>query len=420
MVGRTVVIELHGITHGGEAVGRLEDGRAVFVAHALPTEQVQAVVTEAHRRWARARLVSVERASPDRVVPPCPYTGPEQPGGPPRCGGCALQHAAPSAQATLKHRIVTEQLARIGQLTDVPVAAVRQPASDGYRNRARMGVTAGGTLGFRRPSSDQLVAIDRCLVLHPRVQALRDLAGDAWNGCSEVTLRAGLQGDGAVVVATVQATDAIPELPDGDAGVVLVGTDGQAAPLREPTRITEVVAGIEMEVPATAFFQASTAAAEVLVELVRGAVDVQPGETVVDAYAGVGLFATALARDGATVVAIEGDPVAAASLQVNLDGADATVVAGDVTEGLTELLATGTHPAAIVLDPPRRGATPDVLEQVALLAPARVCYVSCDPAAFARDARILVDAGYELEQVSPVDQFAHTAQIELVGAFRRR
>jgi predicted RNA-binding protein with TRAM domain len=165
-------IDLDGITHGGEAVGRLPDGKACFVPYAIPGERVRVEVVEERKRWARARVVEVVRPSPERVTAPCPYFGQD------KCGGCQLQHLAPAAQPALKRRIVTEQLARIGRIVDPPVAETVVVRPFGYRNRARFGVDAQGRLGYRRAQSHDLVPIDRCLLLTDQAQKVRDEAGD--------------------------------------------------------------------------------------------------------------------------------------------------------------------------------------------------------------------------------------------------
>src|SRR5690606_13367621 len=128
--------DLHGFTHGGEAVGRLPSGKACFVAYAIPGERVVVEVVEEHKRWARGRLVEVVEPSPDRVPAPCPYFGQDE-AGEPRCGGCALQHIAPERQAQLKRQVVVDQLEHIGKLSGPPVEDTVTPATFGYRCSAR-------------------------------------------------------------------------------------------------------------------------------------------------------------------------------------------------------------------------------------------------------------------------------------------
>lgn len=405
LLGRVVELEVGGLAHGGDAVGHLPDGRACFVAYAVPGERVRARVTDARRRWARATTVEVLEASPDRVVPPCPLFGPD------RCGGCTLQHIAPARQATLLADVIADQLRRIGHLEPpggtVEVLRPHAPDGLGYRSRARFAVTPDGRLAFRRARSHDLQPVGHCPLLTPAADdALRAVA-TGWAGVEEVTLQAGTDGD---VTLAVRANDTDPRVPGTFATVGGTGTprgDGPAVAHHE-------VAGRMHRTGATSFFQASVAAAEVLVDLVRRAAEVAPGARVVDCYAGVGLFSAALAADGAHVTAIEAHGPACADARANTAGLPVEVVQADVADARVEAPVD-----VVVLDPPRTGAGAPVLTRLAGLDPARIVSVSCDPATFARDARVLVDAGYELTAVTGVDQFTHTGHVELVGTFTR-
>ena len=363
---------------------RLAEGRACFVPDLIPGEVVRVAVTERHRRWARGRLVEVLQPSPDRVVPPCPLVG--------TCGGCRLQHVAPPRQAELKRRVVVEQLQRIGRIPDPPVAPTR-PVGDRwparYRSWARFATTPEGRLGFRRRASDRVVAVDECLLLDDRTQAAKDALGRVEPGV-DVLLRTG--DDGATVA--VLRPDAPPEV---------VGPDA----------VTTHVAGRPLRVSATAFFQSGRAAAETLVEEVVAAAGVAAGDTVTDLFSGGGLLAAPLAATGASVTAVEADPAAAADAVVNLEGLPARVVRSRVEDVGAEVLAADV----IVLDPPRAGAGAATCRRLAAAAPRRIVYVSCDPAALARDAATLGTAGYRLERAVPVDAFGHTAHVEVVATF---
>jgi 23S rRNA (uracil1939-C5)-methyltransferase len=406
-------IELHGITHGGEAVGRLPSGKACFVPYAIPGESVVVEVVEEKKRWARGRLVEVVEASPDRADAPCPYFG-QDPDGRTRCGGCALQHVTPRRQAEMKRRILVEQLERIGGISDPPVHPTVTPAAFGYRSSARFGVTPDGHLGFRRLRSNELIEVDTCILLTPEAQDVRDEAGDGWEGVEEVTVRAGSQGR---VMVIAPGPGGMPPLPPGEADLALLGTGG-AAELRGDGVTTMTVAGLDYRVSPTSFFQAGPLGAEALVALVRESAAVQPGDAVLDLYAGVGLFAKALARDGATVTAVETHPSAVADAEHNLAGSDATVLRERAEDVVARLAAEGRWHDVVVLDPPRSGAGPDMVAAIAALESRVIVYVSCDPAALARDAKALLGAGLQLERVTPVDQFAQTAAIEAVAVFR--
>ena len=383
------MVDLHGFAHGGEAVGRLPDGRVVFVAYAIPGEQVSVEITEDHKRYARARLVEVVTPSEDRVQPPCPYFGPGA------CGGCRLQHIAPARRKVLQRQVVVDQLQRLGRIPDPPVAEMVDAGEYGYRNRARFGVTPSGALGFRRASSNELLPIDRCLLLDDATQALREKAGDGFAGVGEVEVRTATAGSAVVVDPTGSAH--------------LVAGDGE---------LHQTLDDLAYDVSPTSFFQSNTAGAQILLRLVRAAAGVQAGDTALDLYAGVGLFAKGLVADRATVTAVEGAPASAADAQRNL-GPSAQVVAAPVERTLPRMLRQRLTFDVVVLDPPRRGAGKDVTDQVATLAGRTIVIVACDPAALGRDAGILRERGWNLVEAVPVDQFAQTGHIEVVATFSK-
>jgi tRNA/tmRNA/rRNA uracil-C5-methylase (TrmA/RlmC/RlmD family) len=393
VVGSVVEMTLDGLAHGGSAVGRLPDGTACFVDYAIPGERVRVRVTARHRRWATAELVEVLDASADRVDPPCPLFGP---GG---CGGCKLQHIAPRRQAELLATVIADQLRRIGHL-DVggppPMVLPHRGDGLGYRHRARFAVDASGHLAFRRANSHDLVPIDDCLLLVPSARHALQRSATGWQGAREVVLQVGTDDQAALVVTA--ARDDVTMADD-------VSSD--------PPRVAFTISGRTLHAGATAFFQASVAAAEHLIDLVRRLTAATPGEHVLELYAGVGLLTAALAADGARVTAVEADIAACRDARENLAGLDVTVVQADAGRNVR----LRDRVDAVVLDPPRRGAGPEVMAWIAALEPKRVTYVSCDPATFARDARVLVDHGFTLGEVVGVDQFTHTAHVELVAAF---
>ncbi|MFP5309969.1 MAG: class I SAM-dependent RNA methyltransferase [Actinomycetes bacterium] len=400
-----------GFTHGGEGVARVE-GKAVFVAGALPGERVRLRVVEDRPRWARAELVEVLDGSPDRVEPPCPYL--------PDCGGCDLQHASPAAQRALKTRVVREQLERIGRLVDPPVADCLAVGPDtGYRTHAQLHAGPDGRLGFHRAGSHEVVAVDRCLVLAPEAQAVRDEVGDG-TGAQRVAVRGHAAGAAAVLTPGPGGMD----LPDGEADLLLEQPDGSAIAIRGEGVCTEEVAGLALSFPATSFFQVNTAGAEALVAHVLAAAGDLAGAVAWDLYAGVGLLSLPLARAGASVTAVEGDEAAAEWCERNAatHDLDVLVEADDVRDFVARSGdATGPHgePDVVVLDPPRTGAGIEVVAAIAALLPATIVYVACDPAALARDARALADAGYRLVGAQPLDLFPHTHHVEVVARFVR-
>lgn len=392
-IGRVVateVVSLHGFAHGGEAVGRLPDGRAVFVAHAIPGETVRVRVVESRKRWARAELVDVLEASVSRTTPPCPYFGPGQ------CGGCRLQHIDRAMHGELLRQVVVDQLQRIGRIP-APNVAETVPAGDfGYRTRARFAVTPQGQLGFRRHASHEVLAIDRCLLLDDATQAARTEAGDAWDGADEV------------------------EVSTGSQGRLVMASRTKARTIAAGGTITEEVSGLSFRVSPRSFFQSNRQGAQILLALVRQAAQAAPGDTALDLFAGVGLFARGLVADGATVTAVEGSSSAADDARHNLGGfgEQATVVHSPVERALARMDAAARYDI-VVADPPRSGAGRDVITALASRATRVIIIVACDPAALGRDAATLGELGWSLDQAIPVDQFAQTAHVEVVATFRR-
>ncbi|CAN5279183.1 class I SAM-dependent RNA methyltransferase [soil metagenome] len=403
----TVTIELHGWAHGGEAVGRLPDGRACFVAYGLPGETVEARVTRRYKRHATAELVRVVTPSPHRVQAPCPHYA--------VCGGCQLQHASPAHQLQLKTQVLVDQLTRIGRQTDPPVTPVVAPAGGwpaGYRSWARMAVDGQGRLGFRRRASHEVHHVPHCLLMTPEAAALRDAAGDGWRGVEEVVLTAGAD-DG--VLALSPGAGPLPPLPEGTFGVAVTdGAPGRApSVVRGPDRVRVDVAGVELQATAGAFFQAGPAGAAALVQMVLDAVGPLEGRTVLDLYAGVGLFAAFLARGGAHVVAVEANATATGDARTNLEGLDVEIRTERVEDALADLATADI----VLLDPPRAGAKAEVCTAIAGLRPQRIVYVACDPAALARDVATFDGLGYRLTGVQGLDLFGHTAHVEAVAVF---
>jgi 23S rRNA (uracil1939-C5)-methyltransferase len=413
-VGQIIELMLDSVAHGGEAIGRYA-GKVVFVPYAIPGERVRAEVVEEKERWTRTRLVAVLEASPDRVEPPCPYFGEG------KCGGCQWQHIAYERQANMKAAIVADQLRRLGRLDDPPVADTIVLAGDeellayGYRNQTQFAVTTEGQLAYRRAFGHDLIPVDRCLLLDTRLDDLQGALDMAWPELTGVTLRAGVNTGDALIVFDTDSQDE-PELSiDLPAACALRGPDG-VHPLVGSPWIHEEVAGRRYRVSADSFFQANTAGAVALVDLVTGYAEPRPSDVIVDAYCGVGLFALALAGSVAEMIGIESSPTACEDLADNAAGLDnLTIHEGAVEEVLPALLAQGQQADLVVMDPPRAGAGQEVIRGLAGLGPRRIVYVSCDPATLARESVFLGAAGYHLVEAQPVDLFPQTYHIETVA-----
>jgi tRNA/tmRNA/rRNA uracil-C5-methylase (TrmA/RlmC/RlmD family) len=395
-------LDVGGVAAGGACVGRAPDGRVVFVRHCLPGERVRARVTGETAHFLRADAVEVLRPSPERVVPPCPYAGPG------RCGGCDWQHVALEAQRRHKAELVQEQLRRVAR-TEWPVVVEPVPGDDqglGWRTRVSFAVDAAGRIGLRRHRSHALERVDRCLIASEDVERA-GVEALPWPGAREVAVAA--DGPQRVVAVTGRAAQ-LPEVP---AGVVV---DGRA--VRAPHGLRHTVLGRSYEVAAGGFWQVHRGAAEVLARAVLDGLDPQPGESAVDLYAGVGLFAALIGeRVGpeGSVLALESDPRACADAARNTaDLPQVRIRTVDVDASAVRRLGS---PDLVVLDPPRTGAGIPTARALADLRPRRLVHVSCDAASFARDLRVLLDAGWALEELRGLDLYPMTEHVELVATF---
>lgn len=387
LVGAVLDVAVGPVAHGGHCVARW-DGQVVFVRHALPGERVRAVVTEGgpSSRYLRADAVEVLDASPDRVVPRCPAAGP---GG---CGGCDWQHAAVPAQRALKGAVVVEQLRRLAGLEhEVAVEAVPGDADGlGWRTRARFAVGRDGRAGLRRHRSHEVVPLAGCPLCHP-VLGVEDLLAQRWPGV------------GAVAAAASAASGERVVLVDGVA-------QGRG-------RLAETAVGRVWRVTGDGFWQVHPGAADTLVDAVRDLLAPRPGERLVDLYAGVGLFAGALADDlgpSGGVDAVEASEGAVRDARRNLHRQPWVRLHEERVE---RWLRQGAVPQAdlVVLDPPRTGAGREVVEGIVARRPRAVAYVACDPAALARDVGTFRGSGWGLRALRVLDAFPLTHHVECVA-----
>src|SRR3954468_22789122 len=401
-VGRRFEVTVGPVAHGGHCVARHE-GRVVFVRHALPGGRVVVEVTEdRHARFCRADAVEVLQAAPERIERPCPYSGPG------KCGGCDWQHVSHEGQLALKADVVREQLARLSH-PDVPETDEGLPGGPlRWRSRARFAIDRAGEPGLRRHRSHDVITLDDCpITVEPAAQAV---LGQRWPGAGAVDVAV----DSAGVVTTTRLDRrGVPQ----STRVLRPGAD---VPEEPSGRAQRSAGGRDWEVEGTGFWQVHPAAADALVGAVTGAAAVRPGETVLDLYAGAGLFGGALAPGvggAGRVVCVESDPAACAAADANLaDLPQAEVWQGEVdAEGLAGLLEELGSPADVVLDPPRAGAGREDSQLMAGAGPRAVVYVACDPASLARDVAALADAGYRLVQLRAFDCFPMTAHVECVA-----
>jgi tRNA/tmRNA/rRNA uracil-C5-methylase (TrmA/RlmC/RlmD family) len=424
--GAVLELEVGSVAHGGHCVARAPEGHVVFVRHALPGETVRAVVTEQRKGFLRADAVEVLVASPRRAEPPCPWAGPN------RCGGCDFQHATPSYQRELKADVVREQLTRLAGLTfaevdalDVRVRALPdvpgQPEGLGWRTRVQYTVDAVGRAGLLKHRSHEVVAVDRCLIAHPEVQAAPVL-GKNWPDLDHIEVVASAGGDLTLLGSRAKLPRPATS-PDSKSPRPATSPDskGQPKPVSGPQRVEERALGREWSVPADSFWQVHPAAADTLAATVVELLAPRSGERAWDLYGGAGLFAAALAPhlDGTgRLTVVESDPKAAGAAQRCLrDLTTVTVLRSDVERALANPRWRGVD--LVVLDPPRAGAGRAVVEAIIARSPRAVAYVACDPAALARDVKTFRDAGWQLSVLRAFDLFPNTHHVECVALLQR-
>ncbi len=388
-VGETYTLRIESLVFGGAGLARLEDGRVVFVLYAAPGELVEATIERAHADYLEAVTTRVIEASPDRVAPPCELFG--------ECGGCQLQHITYPAQLAAKEAIVREQLRRIGHLDEALVLPIVGAANPwGYRNHVRFSTGKKyGDVGFISRRGRGLLKVETCPIAEPWVNELLPK----------------LQGKGA-------GLHQIQVRHNATTGDFLVGPAVPGLEVENGQKwYTEELGGRRFQVSAAAFFQVNSAQAEQMVRLVGEALP-ERGSLLVDAFAGVGTFAAIFAERFTRVIAIEESHSAARDAVVNLEPLPNVEMRAGKVEDVLPLL--DVRPDAILLDPPRPGCAPPVLRAIAEFRPSSVVYVSCNPASLARDLRILVEAGYCVDHVTPLDMFPQTGHIECVARLSLR
>jgi 23S rRNA (uracil1939-C5)-methyltransferase len=402
-------ITIDGMRHDGQGVGHRR-GKATFVYGTIPGERVRVRTIEDHSRWSRAELLSVLTPSPDRVDSPCPFFG--------RCGGCHWQHIDYPAQLALKQQIVAGQLRRTGQIASPPVRPTRGMQEPWfYRNHAQFALTPSGLPGFRAAHSHDVIAIDRCLLLHPLLDELHTALDIEWPELKRLSLRAGIH-TGEQMVIFEAKDDQFPALEvDMPVSCVLRLNDGSQIALVGETAYHEILCDRAYRVSADSFFQVNTLQAEGVLKKVEEYLDLAASDVLLDVYCGVGTIGLSLADRVARLIGVEESPSAVRDARANA-GDDRAVITieGPAEHVMAEIKERVTK---AVIDPPRQGCKPEVIEALLRLAPQRIAYVSCNPTTLARDAQVLTKGGYHLQVVQPIDMFPQTHHIETVSLWRR-
>jgi 23S rRNA (uracil1939-C5)-methyltransferase len=408
VTAETFTITLEKLTYGGEALGRLPDGRAVFVPFALPGERVRLQPIEQKRGFARAELLEVLEPSRERIAPRCKHFG--------LCGGCHYQHMPYEAQLAAKRDILRDQLERIGKIEDPPVReAIPSPQTWNYRNNVQFHLTTKGELGYigAGPASARILPISECHLPEDPIGVLwpqLDFKPEA--GIQRFSLRLGT-GDDLMLV--LESDDLIPPESQVEAGISVVHLSGEeAVVLAGRDHLVMRVLDRNFHLSAASFFQVNTPMAGKMVGYLLDNLSL-PAEIILDVYCGVGLFSAFLAPACQRLIGIEASPSACDDFVVNLNEFDHVALYQASAEEVLPYLEM--KPEVILVDPPRAGLDKHVLDAILAMRPGTLGYVSCDPSTLARDAKRLAEGGYRLKQVTPFDLFPQTYHIESISIF---
>ena len=447
---QSLTLEITGMSAEGLGVGRAE-GLVVFVPLTAPGDLVQVKLVKVAKTHAYGRLEGLARPSPHRIEPDCPVFA--------QCGGCCYRHLRYEEELRIKEERVRDALARIGGFADPPVRPILGADSrDGYRNKALLPLAqrrdGGLAMGFYARNSHRVVDCRRCALqpepFHRAMAAFRQWAqafGDPiydeathTGRMRRLYLRMG-QRTGEVMACVVvnggglrhekELALALRETVPGLASVVI-------SPHRERTNVAlgktfrtiwgrdwieDELSGLRVRLSPQSFYQVNHAQTQRIYEKAAEYAALSGKETVLDLYCGAGAIGLSMAGWAKRVLGVEIVPEAVENARENaaINGVgNAEFFHGDAAQAAEELARRGQRPDVVVLDPPRKGCAPELVETVAAMAPGRVVYVSCDPATLARDLRRFAGLGYPLIEATPVDMFPATAHVETVALLRRQ
>lgn len=443
-------IEITGLGKDGEGIGH-HDGMTFFINGALPGDIVEASVTKLKKTYGYARVVQIIKASDDRVESVCPVSK--------RCGGCSLLELSYQAQLRMKEALVEDDLVRIGGFDREYIKEIQEPIIGmddplHYRNKAAIpvGLSQDGRIvtGYYARHSHRIVEPDQTLgcmignaedpgitravkswMTENRVKPYDEMTGKGL--IRHILIRHGVH-TGQTMVCLVISGKSIPAAdnliesltetsPDIKSICININREKGNVILGERTEciwgepvITDRVGDVVFDISAKSFFQVNPVQMQKLYQRALEYASLDGSENVYDLYSGIGTISLFLARQAGHVTGVEvvPDAVKDAVRNARLNGITNTnFYTGKTEDVLPKLIAQGRPADVIVLDPPRKGADPEVIDTILAAAPKRIVYVSCDPATLARDLSLLcADGSYRLEKYTPVDQFPETVHIE--------
>ena len=432
--GEQLEVEIDSLAFGGRGLARA-DGLVVFVSGALPGDRVRVEITKAKKRFAEARTVELLSPGAERIADRCTHEG--EP-----CPGAPWQGLDYARQLTEKSAQVEEALRRIGGLDGFELEQI-EPAAEQWRYRNKLEYSFGerdgeAILGFHaRGRWDLIVDVDDCRLASERGNAARNAVRDwarlesvpAYDGrertgvLRNLVVREGWR-TGQIQTRLVTSAARFPKPPvdlhtaiEGDSG----GTDGPTGVLGEE-RLREELFDLKLEMSHGAFFQTNTEMAERLYAIAAEFAGLSGSERVVDLYCGIGTIGLTMAKRASEVWGLEIVPEAIADAERNAERnkiENAHFMAGSARTGVRPLIEQAGKPDVVVIDPPRAGLSQKIVRRVLECEAKKIVYVSCNPTTLAPNAAQMVEAGYKLRRVKPVDMFPQTPHIECVALLER-
>ncbi len=431
-------IEITGMTEEGSGVGRAE-GIAVFVPYTIVGETVRVLITKVHKTYAFAKLLEVIKASESRLKAECPYFY--------KCGGCQLWHMDYDAELEYKQKKVEDAILRIGRLDTQVSKIVGCDLTARYRNKVQLPVSEN-KIGFYRRNSHDVIDMEDCLLQTKRAKKIVDIIrkwinnykietyNEAENSgiLRHIYLREGLAGVLLTLVVTQReiphTKELIELLKDFVIGIVLNINSKNTNVVIGRENITifgkgtlkDKIGEIEFEISPNSFYQVNAAQTYKLYDIARSMADLTGGETVWDLYCGIGTIGQFMASKAGRIVGVEIVPSAVEDAKKNAirnNIKNAEYYCGAAENLAEDLVKQGLRPDVVILDPPRKGCDERLLDTVVRVKPEKIVYVSCKPSTLARDLKYLVDKGYLVKKIVPVDMFPRTSHCEVICALQR-
>jgi len=401
------------LVYGGDGIGRLPDGRAVFVPFTLPGEVVELQIVQEGKKFARGRLINLLEASPERTQPRCKHFG--------TCGGCHYQHIPYDAQLQAKLAILQDQMDRLGGFSALPSGGITSsPSPWNYRNQMQFHPAPEGSLGFMDIDGKTVVPIQECHLPTEGINALwQQIDLGAESGLTRITLREDSFGE---LMLVLEGNNELgPELSlDLPISVCYLKPDGSCLTLAGQDQLTYQVLGRQLSLSPESFFQVNLGVAEKIITYVLAHIPQKPALHTLELYAGAGLFSLFLAEHSRELIAIESSPSACYDFANNLDSYDNVRLYEGPVERVLPALEGELPPLDLVLlDPPRAGLHPKARQSLEKLSPEHIVYISCDPSTLARDLKHLCAAGYKLEDLHLFDMFPQTYHLETTAILQR-